>query len=282
MTKLYAAAAGTVEYRYDQRGDRTVLLMHGGHMRAELSGGEEYFARRGYSVVAVSRPGYGRTSQSLHRQVGAFEVAVAELLDALGISQVLVIGVSAGGRAAMRFAERYPDQAKGLILLSALSFQQWPSLPTRMAAYLLFNPAVEAGTWAMMRWCVRHWPSLFLVQLMGSLTTLPARQVIAELDKDRLEAFRSLVCEFRSKRGFMNDMSRQARQGNPEDIQCPTLIIHSRYDGSVPLRHAEENARRIPRATLRENDTESHLMWLSRHWSEDVEPQLDDFLHLLY
>ena len=282
MTKLYAAAAGTVEYRYDERGDRTVLLMHGGHMRAELPGGEEYFARRGYSVVTVSRPGYGRTSQSLHRQVGAFEAAVAQLLDALGISQVLVVGISAGGRAAMRFAERYPDQVAGLVLLSALSFQRWPSLPTRMAAYLLFNPAVEAGTWAMMRWCVRHWPSLFLGQLMGSLTTLPARQVIAGLDKDRLEAFRSLVCKFRSKRGFMNDMSRQVRQGNPENIQCPTLIIHSRYDGSVPLSHAEENAQRIPRATLHINDTESHLMWLSSRWSGRVEPQMNAFLDLLY
>lgn len=135
MTKLYAATAGTVEYRYDQRGGRTVLLLHGGHMRAEMRDGEEYFVQRGYSVVAVSRPGYGRTSQALYRQTDAFETAVGQLLETLGISRVLVVGVSAGGRAAMRFAERYPDRSVGLILLSAVSFQRWPSLPiTNIAA----------------------------------------------------------------------------------------------------------------------------------------------------
>lgn len=117
---------------------------------------------------------------------------------------------------------------------------------------------------------------------MSSLTTLPVSRVMARLDEHHLKMFISLVCQFRSKRGFMNDLSRRACRGNPENIQCPTLIIHSHHDGSVPLRHAEENARRIPRAVLHSNDTESHLMWLSQRWSESVEPQMDAFLGLLY
>jgi pimeloyl-ACP methyl ester carboxylesterase len=43
------------------------------------------------------------------------------LLDALAIDTVAVVGISAGGPGALQFVLRHPDQAKALILLSAIS-----------------------------------------------------------------------------------------------------------------------------------------------------------------
>jgi hypothetical protein len=53
--------AGPVEYRLERRGHATVILFHGGHMRAGLALGEEVFADADCTVLAPSRPGYGRT-----------------------------------------------------------------------------------------------------------------------------------------------------------------------------------------------------------------------------
>ncbi|MFD0853052.1 hypothetical protein ACFQ07_12505, partial [Actinomadura adrarensis] len=58
---LELAVSGPVEYRLEERGPRTVLVLHGGHMRAGLPLGEETFAEAGHTILAPSRPGYGRT-----------------------------------------------------------------------------------------------------------------------------------------------------------------------------------------------------------------------------
>ncbi|MFD0661595.1 alpha/beta fold hydrolase [Thermocatellispora tengchongensis] len=66
-TRIAELPAGPVEYRLEQpdagpgtaRG--TVLVCHGGHMRAGLPLGEEVFTQAGYQVLVPSRPGYGRT-----------------------------------------------------------------------------------------------------------------------------------------------------------------------------------------------------------------------------
>ncbi len=56
-----ALDAGPIEYRWDRRDGPTVVIFHGGHMRAELVLGEDVFAEAGCSVLVPSRPGYGRT-----------------------------------------------------------------------------------------------------------------------------------------------------------------------------------------------------------------------------
>lgn len=58
---MVSLPAGQVEYRLDRRGDAFVVVFHGGHVRASLALGEEVFAAADYTVLAPSRPGYGRT-----------------------------------------------------------------------------------------------------------------------------------------------------------------------------------------------------------------------------
>ena len=63
----------------------------------------------------------------------------------------------------------------------------------------------------------------------------------------------------RSQQGFIKELHREARTRDPQAITCPTLIIHSRFDGSVPLEHARHNARDIPAAELLVIDAETQL-----------------------
>src|SRR6266568_8527727 len=87
--------AGLVEYRWEQRGDATVVVFHGGHVRAGLAVGEEVFAESGYTVLAPSRPGYGRTPLQTGVSVRGFADATRALCEHLGIGKVAaVVGTS--------------------------------------------------------------------------------------------------------------------------------------------------------------------------------------------
>ncbi|WP_345482985.1 alpha/beta fold hydrolase, partial [Actinopolymorpha pittospori] len=102
--------AGVVEYRLERRGETSVLVFHGGHMRAGLPLGEEVFAELGCTVLVPSRPGYGRTPVGTGRSPAGFADASRELCRHLGIEGVdAVVGVSAGGRTAMAMAARHPE-----------------------------------------------------------------------------------------------------------------------------------------------------------------------------
>src|SRR5947207_15950443 len=63
-TAVACLPAGQVVYRLDRRGEAVVMVFHGGHVRAGLALGEEVFADAGCTLLAPSRPGYGRTPLS--------------------------------------------------------------------------------------------------------------------------------------------------------------------------------------------------------------------------
>ena len=69
----------------------------------------QWFIEHDWTVITVSRPGYGRTSNALAGHGGDSEAALCRLLDDLKVASATVVGISAGDRAAMRFVELYPS-----------------------------------------------------------------------------------------------------------------------------------------------------------------------------
>ncbi|MFD0504145.1 alpha/beta fold hydrolase [Streptomyces chiangmaiensis] len=97
-TSVVRLDEGPVEYRLERRGPATVVVLHGGHTRAGLAVGEEMFAEAGYTVLAPSRPGYGRTPLSTGTASGFADVVPA-LCAHLGITEIAaVVGTSGVGR----------------------------------------------------------------------------------------------------------------------------------------------------------------------------------------
>lgn len=89
--------AGPVEYRLEQRGDTSVVIFHGGHMRAGLALGEDVFAEAGHTLLVPSRPGYGRTPLSTGTSVSGFCDVTRALCTQLGITTInAVVGISGG------------------------------------------------------------------------------------------------------------------------------------------------------------------------------------------
>ncbi|MFF0130375.1 alpha/beta fold hydrolase [Streptomyces mirabilis] len=272
-TQLAEVAQGPVEFRLDRRGPATVVILYGGHMRAELALGEEVFAQAGCSILVPSRPGYGATPISTGRSQGGFADVSAALCARLGITEVAaVVGVSGGGPTAVTMAARHPALVRRLILQSAVGPLPWPDRRTYLGAHVLFAPRVERGTWAGVRTLLRYAPDAGLRMLLHHLTTLPVRDVVAGLSPESRAELVALFSRMRSGHGFLNDLKTTRHPVPPANgITQPALVIASRRDGAVPFAHAQALVAALPHAQRVESRSDSHLIWFGEDWPSIAE-----------
>jgi pimeloyl-ACP methyl ester carboxylesterase len=107
---------------------RTVLLLHGKNFSAA------YWAptigaltAAGFRVIAPDQIGFGKSSKPERYQFSFAQLAANthELLDALQIDRVSVVGHSMGGMLAMRFALLYPERTERLALLNPIGLEDY-------------------------------------------------------------------------------------------------------------------------------------------------------------
>jgi pimeloyl-ACP methyl ester carboxylesterase len=264
-TAVACLPAGRVEYRFERRGQPVVLVFHGGHVRAGLALGEEVFAAAGCTLLAPSRPGYGRTPLSTGTSVEAYTDVVRELCAHLGVTRIAAtVGISGGGPTAATMAARHPDLVERLILVSAVSWLPYPDRRTRVGAHLVFAAATEAVTWAGIRALARTAPELCLRLMISGLSTRPVSEVKAELPTGDRDLLLALFTQMRSGHGFINDL--RPTPDVTAHILQPTLVIATRADGGVPFTHARSLAAGIRNAELVESRAHTHFVWLAPDW----------------
>ncbi|MES9542861.1 MULTISPECIES: alpha/beta fold hydrolase [unclassified Actinomadura] len=269
-TTLIDLPAGPVEYRLEERGPRVVLMLHGGHMRAGLPLGEEVFADAGCTVLAVSRPGYGRTPLATGAIPDQFAAVIGDLCRRLGIDSLsAVVGQSAGGPTAVTVAAFLPDLVERVILESAVGLLPWPDRRTRVGASIVFHPGAEPVTWALLHTLMHRAPGLGLKMLLHDLTRRPINELLAALTTAQRAALLELFGRMRSGAGFVNDIRTMTAPRHLDTLAAyaarlrqPTLVIAARDDGAVPYAHAETLARTIPGARLITSAAPSHMIWL--------------------
>jgi pimeloyl-ACP methyl ester carboxylesterase len=261
-TRLAATASGPVEYRLTGAGPQTVLVLHGGHLSAAVPLGESDLLELGLRILAVSRPGYGRTPVTTASTRTEFADVVAQLCRHLEIDRLTaVVGMSHGGPSAVALAAGHPELVEGLILESAVSSLPWPEGATRVGAYLGLNPWTAPLTWRLIGMLARWAPEVFLRTMLGALSTGSGSRVLADLGvADRVEVL-ALLRSMRASRGFLHDILQSADPSLETRVQCPTLIIASHEDGQVAPRHAEHLHRYIHGASLIWSHAPSHLIW---------------------
>ena len=110
---------GPLEYAVTGSGP-AILVFHGasgGYEQAQLL--SKLIDPGNFSLIGVSRPGYRQTPLSTGRAPAQQADAACKLLDLLDIQKTAVLGISAGGLAAIQLALRHPERCRGLILVSA-------------------------------------------------------------------------------------------------------------------------------------------------------------------
>lgn len=264
-TAVACLPAGQVEYRLDRRGEAVVVVFHGGHVRAGLALGEEVFAAAGCTLLAPSRPGYGRTPLSTGRSVEGYTDVARALCADLGITRVTaVVGVSGGGPTAATMAARHADLVERLILVSAVGWLPYPDRRTRLGAHVVFAAGTEAVTWAGIHALARRAPDVCLRLMMSGLSTRPVGEVLAALRAEDRDQLLALFAQMRSGRGFLNDL--RPTPDVTARIDQPTLVIATRTDGGVPFAHAQSLASTIRNAQLVESRAHTHCVWLGPDW----------------
>lgn len=114
----------SLHYEEAGTGEALVLLHGNGEDCTYFKGQIGYFSDR-FHVIALDTRGHGKSERGLEKfSINQFAEDLREVLDALGLSQVHLLGFSDGGNIAMAFALRYPERVSSLILNGA---NLWPS-----------------------------------------------------------------------------------------------------------------------------------------------------------
>jgi pimeloyl-ACP methyl ester carboxylesterase len=202
-------------------------------------------------VIAPSRFGYLGSSMPTNATPAVQADAFAALLDALEISRIDVIGVSAGATSALQLSLRHPARVKHLAVLVG----NLPGSPT----------AVTQPAWAT--WIYRQFAMWALWRFAPATMTRLVAAVPGEFRMSPDDA--RFVAEFVaslfpiSSAGSDFDLLVSNADVNTyclEAIGVPTLIAHTRDDQLASHEASRRAAERIPGARFVSLPSGGHLM----------------------
>jgi len=277
-SKVIATSKGEIEYNLKGNGP-VLLMLHGapgGYDQGTLD--MNLWNNNGFSLLAISRPGYLRTPLSTGETFEEQADAIKALLDTLGISKVAILAASAGGPIGLHFAMLHPDRISALILMAAVSHQYDVSQDQRdslLGRIFLSDFIVDFGVW-FFDILTRFWTSKSLkisfnqtVKLEPKVLDKYVKQVMAIPEQVIwFKRFIRTTCPMSPRMtGLHNDIKllQQVSFTNLEAIKCPTLVIHGTVDGDVSFSNAEFSASSIPNARLYKIENVGHIVWLGNH-----------------
>lgn len=244
-SRLVLSRCGTVEVAEAGSGP-ALLVVHGagGGFDQGLATGA-HFAARGWRVIAPSRFGYLRTPLPADASNQAQADHLACLLDALGVTEAAVMGVSAGALSATQFAIRHPQRTRALILMVPAGHRPEPTREMSRFDEWLFNTML--GSDFPLWFTLRFAPDTAMRRMLG---TPPAEYAAASLEEKRAaDRARAEVLPVSMRRpGMLNDikLSTNTPRYELEAIRAPTLIISAQNDGWdswAGARYAAEHVR---------------------------------------
>lgn len=209
-------------------------------------------------VIAPSRFGYLGSSLKEDATPRQQAKAFNELLDSLEIEQVFVLGTSAGGTPAIRFALDYPDRVKGLVLYcSAMPVNEKPD------KYLEYQapPKPLLSNYAM----------YLISPLMPVVMGMPASTA-----KDIMPVAERKEGVILDGKLTNPDMERNFEEYPIEGLKVPTLIVHSEDDDVASFKKVKDAKHRFPNLTLVTFPDGGHMM--VGH-SKEIDEALDNFIN---
>ena len=241
---------GAVEYA--ERGSGApVLVVHGIYQNcvSGLFSVRDLFADR--RVIAPSRFGYLGSSMPPNPTPAAQADAFVALLDALGIGQIDVVGLSAGTPSALQLALRHPEKVKHLAVLVG----NLPGSPT----------AIVQPSWTrrinrqFMMWALRTFAPSPTARLVSAV---PKGFAMSSDDVRYVNEFIDSLFPM-SPEGYNFDLfvsNADVTNYNLEAISVPTLIAHTKDDQLASHEASQRAAARIPGARFVSLESGGHLM----------------------
>lgn len=248
-----------------QAGEGTPLLMihgsGGGHDQGMAW--SRPLTQQGVRVIAMSRFGYLRTPRPADASPERQADAHVCLLDALGIRQAAVMGVSAGGPSAMQTAIRHPDRVSALVLVVPIAWKPGaladsaPPVSDEKDQWLLRLLGSDFLFWTALQ--VARDP------LIRHVLATPPEQVAAASaqERARVNDLADRILPVSRRAAGLRDDTRLGKRLGPyalESIRVPTLVVSARDDGFGTYAGAQYTASRIAGAKFIGFDDGGHLL----------------------
>lgn len=227
-------------------GCETILSVHGlygGYDQAlDSVGSLSEYCR----VIAPSRFGYPGSAVRGDGSPADQAAVFAEMLNRLGIERVFVLGASAGGTPAIRFALDHPERVSGLILLSSAA--PWPSRPA--------TPPGRMGPPAIMN---HDWIMWLLSPFFGPVLGMDPRTIHGMLPLSERRTGADIDASITNR-----DMAVHFEDYPIEELKPPVLLLHARDDRVAPFAppagHVQSSMHRYLELTTAIFPTGGHLI----------------------
>jgi len=211
-----------------------------------------------YQLVAIDLPGFGKSSKPRTDKFYKTEFLlqlIDDILNKLGVVDIVLVGYSMGGRFALQFANHYPDKMRALILESSS-----PGIKTLSEQMLRKKSDAELIAFIKnnsLKTFFTFWQNQ---TLFASQKNLPLK---------KLEAIQKSRILSNSKRGLINSLSNFG-QGEMENlwqdlhkINIPTLLLSGNLDTKYTSLQNEMN-KLFPNSTHKIIDGAGHNLHLEK------------------
>ncbi len=236
MRARYPDAEGFIErdgvkvgYEVFGAGEPTILLLTSWaivHAR-QWKGQVPYLARR-FRVITVEGRGNGRAdrpaSPAAYRDREYVDDAIA-VLDATGVDQAVLVGLSVGGRHALQLAAWYPERAAGVVAIGAAL--PWPLPPD------FDEPKDSYEGWGKANrhyWLAdyRGWVEFFMSQVFTEPHSTKQREDGVAWGLETTAETLLLTTP------GVGEVTAADAEAVCRQVRCPVLIVHGDQDGIVP------------------------------------------------
>ncbi len=271
---------------YHRFGDGPViLLLHGITSSSRTWKAITPRLARDYTVIAPDLLGHGHSAKPEgDYSLGGYASGIRDLMIALGIPKVTVVGHSLGGGVAMQFAYQFPQRVSRLALVATGGIGPEVNPILRAAALpgaelvlpVLFNPTVRNALFRFRRGVssigLKPNPDLEgVADGFASLTRADARRAF-------LDTVRSVIGPAGQRVSADDRLYLTA--------EIPSLIVWGDHDRIIPVEHARTAHRLMPGSRLEIfanaghfpfNDDPERFARILREFIEETEPtDLDD------
>ncbi|HET9495479.1 MAG TPA: alpha/beta hydrolase [Chloroflexia bacterium] len=171
------------------------------------------------------------------------------VLDALGVREVHVVGLSLGGMVAQELAANYPGRVASLTLMSTSGFIADPTLPSLTSAYFISSLAKGLP---LLKYRLMGGEANLIKERIAKMIVMVGREGL-----DIREMAEVVVYQVRKRRGtnfkaIFQHLAAVNASGSRYDklatLHIPTLVIHGTADQVNPAEHGKKLVEVMPNA----------------------------------
>jgi pimeloyl-ACP methyl ester carboxylesterase len=246
--------------------------------------GDDAAVRSSVDLIAINRPGYGRSDPAASDHVSVADDVVA-VADALGVERFAVLGMSLGGPYALACAVQHPERVRavGVVAAPAIAPEMDPpwhrdDLDPEQREFFsgLASSTVSAAVERMRPDFEAYITQLapddtddesLAGRLAAQLHPLDAELTAALPAADVAEATREAL---RHTDGYLRDAAVTFRSWDfrPEPVRCSAWLWYGELDANAPVRNGRWFEAHIPGAELVVRRQTAHLGTLLAHWDD--------------